>query len=1050
MYTRFLAAFCLAASCLAEFAVCVAGAASNQSGREQKPGIVTWDALFNARLKAAAAPVSTQLIKAIHVRGGRIEPLPGMHLASRGDDSSGTARTAQKTVYLLCAGPVQEGLKTLIADCGGRVLSPCAPNAYIVRATGNCIGKMVDSPYVIAAVELTPEQKTGPALVSRLAAAEPDESLDVELSYLPGTSPALLENLAAGNGARIRSRQERVRSVTLTCPAREVMKLAASDVVECVDLQVPAECSLKGSVIFCEAESARGDSRHFGSGVNVGIIDSGFETAHTAFQSQPGPDEQYPALDGPLGWNVSGNGGDSDTWDDPSGHGTHVLGIMMSRWASAYLDGVSPWIGSSSANALRAVRCGRNNGSGFLYNLDTAISRLTTTDSACHVINNSWGRSDNTGNATLARLVDAATWDHDQLWVFAAGNSGPVPGSICSPGAAKNVLAVGCLLNSCALDVASFSSRGPTADGRYKPEIYAPGAYIGSANASVLSGSRHLAGTSMAAPHVTGIAATLMDYDSDYRRKPALVKAQLIATAKRLSTIDDERAGLVSSWNAHGGSGSAQFTAYSSDGVSQGRSERWTWTLPRAYARMYVVLTWVEPPATPSAQYVVNNNLDLYVDRGADGSYEWESAGLHDNYELVVVTNAPAVRYRFKANGTSVAGAHRVALAVFATGGTVDDSYESNNDAPSAYDLSAHRGSLLSSISGGGVLNDADWYRITVPADRRRVAVTCSHSVSDGDIDMALWSAFGPVALEIAATGTDDEVIETTVSRAGTYYIEIYPYSEDPDVPYDLLWDAAPAGSMTVPELEFASFTLDDDDAGNSAGNNDGVVNPGETIEMRVSLRNRGNAAASDVSAHLNSSDPSVDAVIEPNAAFSSIPFGATRQSVNDLLFRVSEDAAHGQVLTFNLNPIVASGSRWADAFTVEVRDPSGDLDGDGMPNWWEEQHAGNPTNLNPLADPDGDTLNNWMEWVAMTLPLSSASCFRVSSIDPADPVRPVIQWRSASNRLYHVSRCSGLPGAFHTVASNLAPAPAMNTFTDNLGSVAQPVFYRIAVELPE
>jgi subtilisin family serine protease len=80
------------------------------------------------------------------------------------------------------------------------------------------------------------------------------------------------------------------------------------------------------------------------------------------------------------------------------------------------------------------------------------------------------------------------------------------------PGTARTVISVGSVDISPTLSVATYSSYGPTRDGRDKPELAAPGGNISAANAKVLNGVRTESGTSMAAPHVTGAIALLLSY----------------------------------------------------------------------------------------------------------------------------------------------------------------------------------------------------------------------------------------------------------------------------------------------------------------------------------------------------------------------------------------------------------------------------------------------------------------------------------------------------------------------------------------------------------
>jgi serine protease AprX len=116
----------------------------------------------------------------------------------------------------------------------------------------------------------------------------------------------------------------------------------------------------------------------------------------------------------------------------------------------------------------------------------------------------------------------------------AAGNAGPAARTVGSPGAAADVITVGA--STRADGVASFSSRGPTADGRTKPDICFPGTDIVAARASGTSmGSpvnefyTSASGTSMATPHATGLSALLLQANG--AASPAQVKQALMDTA---------------------------------------------------------------------------------------------------------------------------------------------------------------------------------------------------------------------------------------------------------------------------------------------------------------------------------------------------------------------------------------------------------------------------------------------------------------------------------------------------------------------------------------
>ena len=104
------------------------------------------------------------------------------------------------------------------------------------------------------------------------------------------------------------------------------------------------------------------------------------------------------------------------------------------------------------------------------------------------------------GVTTLAADSAAA---RGTLVVVAMGNSGPSSGTLDTPADAKGIVAVGAI--DSLGQVAAFSSRGPTADGRIKPEVVGPGVavIVGIAPGSIALGS----GTSFATPLVAGVAA---------------------------------------------------------------------------------------------------------------------------------------------------------------------------------------------------------------------------------------------------------------------------------------------------------------------------------------------------------------------------------------------------------------------------------------------------------------------------------------------------------------------------------------------------------------
>lgn len=127
----------------------------------------------------------------------------------------------------------------------------------------------------------------------------------------------------------------------------------------------------------------------------------------------------------------------------------------------------------------------------------------------------------------------------------------------------------------------------------------------------------------------------------------------------------------------------------------------------------------------------------------------------------------------------------------------------------------------------------------------------------------------------------------------------------------------------TIPVVSSTSFvgyaasTVDDDASGTSSGNGDGIVNPGETIELRVQLRNFGTLTAAGVQATLTSVDPYVS-IGDADESFGDIAAGATAWSVDDFDVTVSGACPHGRTVRFDL--AIHSGlNTWHSLVTLPV-----------------------------------------------------------------------------------------------------------------------------------
>lgn len=258
-----------------------------------------------------------------------------------------------------------------------------------------------------------------------------------------------------------------------------------------------------------------------GDAIKVAIIDTGIDLAH--------PD---------LKTNIKGGYNSINprkSADDDNGHGTHVAGIVAAIDNEIGVVGVGPQIDLYAVKVLNAV------GSGYLSDviegLDWAIAN------GMQVVNMSLGTLSNVQSFREAiQRVNAA----GIVQVAAAGNSG---GAVIYPAAYPEVIAVSATDQNNV--IVSWSSRGLEVD------LTAPGVSIYSTYKGQIY--KTLSGTSMAAPHVTGVAALVLnqtlkcDIDLNGSCSPAEVQQRLEATARDLGEIGKDNlygSGLVDAYTA--------------------------------------------------------------------------------------------------------------------------------------------------------------------------------------------------------------------------------------------------------------------------------------------------------------------------------------------------------------------------------------------------------------------------------------------------------------------------------------------------------------------
>jgi serine protease AprX len=370
-------------------------------------------------------------------------------------------------------------------------------------------------------------------LEARLAAAADGDEVAVIVLFDSAEQAGAARH--AISSAKIRHVFELVPGFSATMTAAQARALAARPGVTRIEEVVPVYANLDSARHDFGIDSLppSGSGTLTGAGIGICTVDTGINAQH----------EQ---LDNSKVIGFKDFVGNSTTPYDDHGHGTHVAAIAAgdgtgSSFAAPY-HGVAPGAALYAAKVLDANGSGTN--AAVMAGVDWCASQP-----GVRVINLSLGDgSSSDGNDAMSAAVDKAVTDKGKVVVVAAGNSGAASYTVGSPGAARQAITVGAAAEwssgwypdnaSDGIFLAGFSSRGPTADGRIKPDIVAPGHSIISAYPDFWGGLLGctvdcyavMSGTSMASPFVAGTAALMLQANSTL--KPAELSGMLAATAR--------------------------------------------------------------------------------------------------------------------------------------------------------------------------------------------------------------------------------------------------------------------------------------------------------------------------------------------------------------------------------------------------------------------------------------------------------------------------------------------------------------------------------------
>jgi subtilisin family serine protease len=351
------------------------------------------------------------------------------------------------------------------------------------------------------------------------------------------------------------------------------------------DFEVSA--CINKSIATVKADAAQSSFSARGAGITWAVMDSGIQKDHQHFQKYKN------IVDPTSGWHKDFTVDGAGPFDDKNGHGTHVAGIIAGEWrvpadapetekrpvaVSRYLkndtedieyqqtqlDGIS---GMAPQCKLVSLRVLDENGKGAVSNLIAAIDHVQEINGQgrrllIHGVNMSLGYNFEPewfacGQSPLCVEVDRLV-KTGVVVVVAAGNTGygtlkstigatsaGIALTINDPGNSDLAITVGSTHRDMphVYGVSYFSSKGPTGDGRLKPDLVAPGEKIISCATGELKkeGAKNqecdyveTSGTSMAAPHVSGVIAAFLSVRGEFVGKAERVKEIFVSTATDL------------------------------------------------------------------------------------------------------------------------------------------------------------------------------------------------------------------------------------------------------------------------------------------------------------------------------------------------------------------------------------------------------------------------------------------------------------------------------------------------------------------------------------
>ena len=588
-------------------------------------------------------------------------------------------------------GPIDASMKSEITDLGIEIHGYIPDFTFLVWLNPEQKSRLQQLNFVRWIGIYQPQFRIAPQ-VRQQARQNPDDQLELRIDSFQGmaSAKALTGRIESLGGTVLKVFS--ANRLELQIRSSELTELAHTGMIRWIEPKPEYILNNDQSREIMDVASAWTTEGLYGTGQILAIADTGLDRCecgtcalsrlHDDFEDGAGVSRVLQLFD------VGGDG----TCRDPEAHGTHVAGSAV---GNGQMSGASPASRTypSTCFAGAAPEAGLifqalfNESSGHLELPPLADLFEQARLEGARIHTNSWGASQLDQYTTNTRDADQYMWDNqDFLILFSAGNygadhdaDGVIDGpNIGVPATAKNVLTVGASeryshpggvdtwgdswpnnfpadpifsddVSDDAEGMAAFSSRGPTVDGRYKPDIVAPGTNIISTRSSqggTLWGEydanyRYSGGTSMSTPLTAGAAIQIRQWLMDVEGvtpSAALLKAligngavdmapgQYGTGAYREIPYEPEQArniqglGLVNVIDSIDPDSGLIYDDQS-PGLATGESFEKTFYVTDNSNPLRLTLAWTDCPGTEAAGGGLVNDLDLSLDSPSETFY---------------------------------------------------------------------------------------------------------------------------------------------------------------------------------------------------------------------------------------------------------------------------------------------------------------------------------------------------------------------------------------------------------------------------------------------